>query len=181
MRASHGFTLIELIVGLVVFSVVMVIVSDVLITQSTRSVDPVVQTRASMLSQSMLDEIMTKKFDHHASGSVTPLRCNENVACTGAGALGPEPGERRATFDDVDDYHGYAVIADGRGEPITENGNDMYRGFALRVTVFYDDNMDGVNDYPAGGNQSGRIKLISTFVTTPTDDTLVFTAYRWNY
>lgn len=181
MRASRGFTLIELVVGLVVFSAVMVIVSDVLVTQSERSVDPVVQTRASELSQAMLNEIMARKFDHHSSGDTPPLRCNERVACTPAGALGPEAGETRATFDDVDDYHGYAVIADGRGLPITENGEEMYRGFSLRVRVFYDDNLDGANDYPLGGSQTGNIKRISTFVTTPTDDTLVFTAYRWNY
>lgn len=181
MRASRGFTLIELVVGLVAFSVVMLIVSDVLVTQSSRSVDPVVQTRASELSQAMLNEIMAKKFDHQSAGNAPPLRCNERVACTAAGELGPESGETRATFDDVDDYHGYAAIADGRGLPITENEQDMYQGFSLRVVVFYDDNVDGTNDYPAGGSQTGNVKRISTYVTTPTDDTLVFTAYRWNY
>lgn len=181
MRAERGFTLIELVVGLVVFSTVMVIVTDVLVTQSERSVDPVVQTRAAELSQAMLNEIMAKQFDHNSMGNSHPLRCNETTACTGAGFLGPEAGESRASFNDVDDYHGYTVIANSQGQAIVDNGTPMYQGYSLQVSVFYDDNLDGINDYPGGGSISGNVKRISTQVTTPTNDTLTFTAYRWNY
>lgn len=183
MRANNGFTLIEVVAGMVVFSIVMVIVVNLVMGQATRSVDPIVQSRASHLAQSLLDEIMRTRFDENSGASAPGFRCNEASPCTPGSGLGPDSGETRSTFDDVDDFNGLNIsgshFRDSRGQAITAAGNVAFTGFALAVQVFYDDNLDGVRD--GGGAYTGNVKLISVTVTTPLDEPLTFTTHRWNH
>ncbi|WP_414829395.1 type IV pilus modification PilV family protein [Alteromonas sp. H39] len=186
MRANRGFTLIELVVGMVIFSIVMLIVVNLMSAQSARSVDPVLQSRASELGQSIISEIMSKAFDERSSRTGNALRCNELTPCTASGNLGPDNTEVRGTFNDVDDYHG--LIASGEtiqsslGQNIVSPDGAMYQGFRVAVQVFYDDNLDGINDDIAGSaTVVGNVKLLRVTVTTPLDEDIVFTAHRWNF
>lgn len=186
MRANRGFTLIELVVGMVVFSIVMLIVFNVISVQSARSVDPVLQSRASELGQSIISEVMSKAFDEQSSRTGNDLRCNEGTPCTISGSLGPDNAEVRGTFNDVDDYHGLVAsgetIQSSLGQNIVSPDGAMYRGFRIAIQVFYDDNLDGINDDIAGsGNVVGNVKLIQVTVITPLDEDIVFTAHRWNF
>ncbi|MCU7554688.1 prepilin-type N-terminal cleavage/methylation domain-containing protein [Alteromonas sp. ASW11-19] len=183
MRADRGFTLIELVAGMVVFSIVIVIVVNLVMSQASRSVDPVVQSRASHLAESLLQEIMRTRFDENSAASAPGSRCNEATPCTPSSGLGPDSGETRSNFDDVDDFHGLSVsgssIQDSRGQAVSAGGNAAFAGFAVAVQVFYDDNLDGVRD--GSGAYTGNVKLVSVTVTTPLNEAISFTAHRWNH
>lgn len=186
MRAERGFTLIELVVGMVVFSIVMLIVINMISAQSARSVDPVLQSRASELGESVMSEVMSKSFDEQSSRTGSSLRCNEVTPCTASGSLGPDNSEGRGNYNDVDDYHGLnasgETIQSSLGQEINSAEGPMYQGFGIAIAVFYDDNLDGVNDDVAGnGAVVGNVKLVQITVTTPLDEDVVFTAHRWNF
>lgn len=188
MRAERGFSLLEVVVGMVVFSIVMVIVTQLVSVQARRSIDPVVQVRAAELGQSLMEEILTKAFDEASTRSGGFSRCNETLPCTVSGQLGPDPGESRSNFNDVDDYQGLSVIADSLGVALQSAERDLYQGYSVDVQVFYDDDQNGINDDDANGDGvndtgtfTGNVKLVRVTVTTPQAEDLVFSALRWNY
>ena len=190
--AQRGFTLIELIIGMVVFAVALTLVTTLIFPQAGRSVDPIMQVRATELAATLLREIAAKSYDENGIGSI---RCNDDLnddgdfddngesSCTAAGNLGPDAGESRdataSNFDDVDDYHGLTQsagqIRNSLGEVLQVAGQNLYQGFSYTVGVVYDGNTDGVAD------NDQRTKLISIKVTTPGQETLVFSTYRSNY
>lgn len=178
--SANGFTLIELVVGMVVFSVVMLIVINLVATQSRRSIDPIWQVRATELASSMTSEIMSKAFDEVSTALTGNQRCNEGGStCTASANLGPD-GESRDEFDDVDDYHGLneasGNILNTLGTPMLVDGEPLYKGFSASVSVFYDNNLDGVDD-----GVVGNAKLIVITVTTPDNEAIRFSRYRWNF
>ncbi|WP_416307204.1 type IV pilus modification PilV family protein [Neptunicella sp. SCSIO 80796] len=170
---QYGFNLIELIIGIVVFSIALMIILSLIVPQSARSIDPIYQVRATELAQSMLNEITAKAFDENSDKAGGLLRCGETGAtnCTVPADLGAE-GEDRRQFDDVDDYNGLSVLADSMGNPLS----NLYVGFAVQVRVFYDADMDGIDD-----NAIGNSKLIQVTVITPNNEDIVFTTFRANY
>lgn len=195
-KYAHGYTLIELVVGIIAFSAVMAIVTDLLIPQASRSIDPIYQVRATELAQSLFNEMTGKLFDENSDRSGGRIRCNEDLdaddavdntaigerVCTVPASLGPDAGEvSRDLYDDIDDYHGllYTQGSDFRnslGELLILNGQNLYEGFQLSVAVVYDVNQDGSEDAV-----SGNIKRIDVIVTTPNGDQLPFSAFKHNY
>jgi len=181
-QQHQGFTLIEMIIGIVVFSIAMVMVVSVILPRGEKSVDPIYQVRAAKLATTLLNEISSKAFDHNSNLSQGRFRCNENDddgnvvnVCTDANALGPEIGETAITFNDVDDYHLFQ-----NSESVldtTTSYSDLYNGYSFIVNVIYDDNYDGVSD----PNTNFSAKLITVTVTMPNNETLNFATYRSNY
>ena len=209
LSSNRGFTLIELVIGIVAFAIVITLVTGLILPQASRSIDPIFQVRATELAQGLLSEINAKAFDEASSQSIGGnVRCNENIPvvdpitrvvtppdtvlddpgefpCTQSGALGPD-GEVRASFDDVDDFNGLAVsgagIVNSLGEGISLGALNLYEGFQVQVSVFYDSNFDGINDDAGNtGTVSGNVKFIGVLVTTPNNDTLQFSSYRTNF
>ncbi|MFT4939346.1 MAG: MSHA pilin protein MshD [Paraglaciecola sp.] len=185
-QQNRGFTLIELVVGIVVFAVALSLFISLLVPQAIKSIDPIYQVRATELAQSLLNEISSKSFDENSSRSGDLLRCNEVDAppCTANGDLGPDllgtEFEIRADFNDVDDYHNLSEedgeILNSLGETITINSIGLYQGFQANVSVIYDDDVDGIDDGVIGNR-----KLIVVSIVTPNDEALVFSTYRNNY
>lgn len=189
---QQGFTLIEMIVGIVVFAVALTLVTTLIFPQAGRSVDPIMQVRATELAATLMREITSKPFDERGDGSI---RCNDDLnndgdfedsgesTCTTAAALGPDPGEFRnetaTDYDDVDDYNILSAsggeIRNSLGEPLQLSGQNIYEGFSYSVSVTYDGNFDGIPD----NIQSA--KLIRIDITTPGGETLEFATYRSNY
>lgn len=160
-------TLIELVISIVVIAVAL---TGVLIafTQTVRhSADPMVTEQALAIAQSYLEEIMLQPFSEPPN---TTAPCNP-------GALGPQPGETRATFDDVGDYNG---LVDS--PPRDQFGNPMSAGsslidlshYTVRVTVA----CAGLNGIPA--TQSERITVTVTNTTVP-GVPITLSAYRTAY
>ncbi|MDB5172346.1 MAG: methylation site containing protein [Phycisphaerales bacterium] len=89
--ARRGFTLIESTIALVVVSVMMVAAMSVA-GQSARSrTVQQEQVRGEALARQLLSEIMQEPYQQ--SGVTTTV-------------LGPEAGETRSTYNDVDDFNG---------------------------------------------------------------------------
>ncbi|MFT4993406.1 MAG: MSHA pilin protein MshD [Paraglaciecola sp.] len=181
-QLSRGFTLIELVMGIVVFSVALALFSSLLVPQAIKSAEPIYQVRATELAQSLMNEITGKPFDENSSRDGRLSRCNEagEPTCTASTELGPEAGESRADYNDVDDYHGLSEadgdILNSMGEGITIASIGLYVGFQANVRVLYDDDVNGLDDGVIG-NQ----KLIIVSIVTPNGEVLVFSTYRHNY
>jgi MSHA pilin protein MshD len=90
--ARRGFTLVEATISLVVVSVMMVAAMSVA-GQSARSrTVQQEQVRGEALARQLLSEIMQEPYQQ--SGATTTV-------------LGPEAGETRSTYNDVDDFNGW--------------------------------------------------------------------------
>ncbi|WP_432460151.1 type IV pilus modification PilV family protein [Agarivorans sp. QJM3NY_25] len=170
----RGFTLIELVVGMVVMAIALVVISSFMAPLARRSIDPVYQIRAAELGSSLMNEILTKSFDQrsdHTGGGL--WRCGEASAptasqiCTTRANYGPD-GESRAQYNDVDDYvtdGRYITIDDSLGVDLA----DVYRHYSYRVAI---------DSSEHGQNQAKRIDL---WVRAPNSVDYAFSAYRWNY
>ena len=202
-KANQGFTLVELIIGIVLFSVALVTVVSVIMPQTRKAIDPIWQVRSVTLAQSILTEISSKAFDEASITSSGRKACNDSVACSASGSLGadvgesrntlgPDLGETRSTFDDIDDYNGLRLIGgditNSSDASLTALTTDLFLGFEAQITVFYDDNQDGINDDDIdqdgtldSGNVVGNRKLIKVSVFTPDGEEIPFASYRSNF
>jgi MSHA pilin protein MshD len=175
---ASGFTLIELVIGIVVFSIALTLFTSLIVPQAIRSVDPIFQVRAAELGQSLINEITSKSFDEKSDRTGGATICD--ATCIGSINLGPDSGESRANFDDVDDYNGLNVsdgnIKNSLNETTILNGSNLYQGFRLKVSVVYDAAMDGTADTVVGNT-----KLVTVTVTTPNDEDIIFSSFRSNY
>lgn len=86
--ASWGFTLIEMLVAIVIIGVALAGVLSVFQVTTKASADPVEPKQALLIAESLLEEIMTKRY-------APPPENNY------------DQGIDRAQFDDVGDYNGY--------------------------------------------------------------------------
>ena len=174
MGKQSGISLIEMVVGMVVFAIAMVVILSFLLPQARQSLEPMYQIRATELAQSMLNEITAKAFDENSDRAGGFVRCSQGSAasCTSPTALGPDSGEGRNQFDDVDDYHGLTQLADSRNNSLA----GIYQGYQLQVSVFYDEDLNGLAD-----NSIGNAKLIRVDVQTPSNEVISFATYRSNY
>lgn len=72
-----GFTLVELVVGIVVMAVAFTIITTLLVTQSRDSIDPLYQMRAADLAQGVLNEITGRSYDENSDHNGGVYRCGE--------------------------------------------------------------------------------------------------------
>ncbi len=174
----HGFTLIEVIFGIVLMSIVLTIVTGLLAPQARQSADPIIQVKANEIGQAMMNEILGRSFDENSRRSPPFIRCGETgfSGCTTPANLGDD-GETRAGYDDVDDFIGNYATADLQNS-LGQNLQNDYLGFSLSVNVVYDDDVNGVADTTGNFN---RLKLVTIEVTAPTGDVYGFAAYKGNY
>jgi MSHA pilin protein MshD len=192
LKTQRGFTLIELVVGIVIFAVALVLVVSFLQPQVKKGIDPIWQVRAASLGQSLSNEILAKAFDQNSNQVGGLVRCNEGTACTTSGNLGAESGEARDSYNDVDDYNGLSVSGSGilnsLGLTTNVNGINIYEGFQAQVSVFYDQNLDGINDDDLdqlGNLDTGTLtadrKLITVVITTPGGERITMTSVKGNF
>lgn len=75
-KTQSGFTLIEIIVGIVVLAIALVVITGALGPLYKRSADPWHQVRAAELGHSLLNEIMARSFDENSDRAGSEFRCN---------------------------------------------------------------------------------------------------------
>ena len=115
-KPQHGVTLIELVIFISITAIALVSVLSIYLTSARHSADPMLRIRSIELGQSVLEEILLKRFDDNTPNGGGCVRFAANSRCTSASnatststaLFMPEAGETRATFDDVDDYHNLA-------------------------------------------------------------------------
>lgn len=202
-----AFTLIEMVIGITVLAVSLAISTSVMAPQMEKSVEPVFQVKATELANGLIEEMAGKLFDENSESVTGVVRCGENgvictliPSCTGGGQLTSASEERnqsvvndysinvRSNFDDIDDYHcmvaNGATIFRGTGASL----GTSYSGYTLSVQVGYDADMNGVTELRTLSELNSAtttalysIKLITVTVTTPTDESIVFSTYRFNF
>lgn len=172
---QRGFTLIEIIIGIVVLSISIVLLTILVFPQAQRSAEPLLQQRAAALGQAFIDEIGGKSFDENSDRQGGLVRCGEaTTTCTAPANLGPD-GETRETFDDVDDYHQLQLTVPSLEDALGDNIATRYVGFTYAIDVCYSDN--------TGLCQATitAFKRIQVTVTTSFGQNFVFTSLRGNY
>ncbi|MFT5296127.1 MAG: MSHA pilin protein MshD [Colwellia sp.] len=178
---QSGFTLIEIIVGIVVLSISYALLTSLIYPLASQSAAQIHQIRAAELGQSMVNEILGKAFDENSDMSGGEERCGEVSAdlCTTSANLGADGSEERGDYNDVDDYNTINFTDD---EILNSQGNsisDVYVGFSMNVEVFYDSDYSG--EYDAGIDDEKTAKLIKVTVRSPQDDDYIFSVYRVNF
>ena len=177
-KTSHkGFTLVELVVGMVVISIAFVMLSTMLFPQAERAADTLHRVRSAELAHSILNEIWGKRYDQNtnanggvpACGAVAKplLGLPAGVACTAEDDLGPDATEGRNDFNDVDDYLGLSITSNMLNS--SETYASRYINYALEVRVEY-------NNLPSLDS-----KLVTINVTTPSGEVITYNAIRRNY
>lgn len=174
-QRQRGVTLIELVVGMLVLGIAVTLITASLLPLALRSTDPWHQVRAAELGQSLMNEILAKAFDEQSDRAGGRQRCGESGAppCTPAANLGPDGGESRTGYDDVDDYQGLDVRGDAITNILDQALLDQYRQYRVQVQVSYDG--------AALGLANGEAKRIDVTVTPPDGSAIRFAAYRGNW
>lgn len=194
--AQQGLTLVELIVTIVVLAIALVLITQMLGGGLSRSADTLIELRTATLAKAYIDEILGKRFDENsANNGVPPCRAPDgpggvpaNRECTVFASFGPDSGETRSRFDDVDDY---TNIDEGEGpgvlNPLQDaegNTRTGYEGFRVVIDVRYID----IADEESGLGQNNELddeydaKLITVTVShalLPTP--FVYSAYKSNF
>ena len=199
LNRQSGFNLVEMVIGIVTFAIALTVITAVVAPQINRSVDPIYQVRATELAQSMFNEILAKYYDQKSDANGGRIRCDEDLNGDGddqdssegerscSEVLGPETGETRALFNDIDDYNGYeetATLLNSMGQDLVlDNGEHIYANYKVAVAVTYDDDQDGVaneDELPAHP-LTGNIKRILVTITMPNGEEVSFSSYKHNY
>jgi len=160
-RLGAGFTLIELVVGIVVFTISLSIILTLIVPQAAQTAEPLRQVKAAKLGQSLMYEVLSRSYDENSDRSPPFQTCTEKGNCSTS--LGAEEGSRNE-FDDVDDYNGL-VVNDAGG---------IYAGYGYTIDVEYDSSVDALSS----ANSYKRIDIV---VIAPNNQNYAFSAYRGSY
>ena len=172
-KASKGFTLIELIVGIVVLSISFSLLITLILPLSEKSAEQLHQVRAAELGQSMMNEILARAFDEESDMAGGLIRCGESTTlCTSASNLGADSGEdTRVLFNDVDDYIDFDFSNETNA--LGESFSSLYPGFSVNVAVCY-------SNFATCSKTIELAKRIKVTITTPQKFNFVFAFYKAN-
>ena len=164
-KHCDGFTLVELVVGMVVMAIALTLLSVTFFSSRGRAIDPMMQARAAEFGQALMEEILSKRFDENSPiGGQPPCTIN----CTTEANFGADGAETRKTFNDVDDYNKYCdkqyPLEDIEGNPVAAFDDR----FTMRVCVTYAPGLTNnlkrieINMYPPGvGGTQSPITLVA--------------------
>ncbi len=163
MMIQKGFTLIELIAFMVVMGIVIVAVGTAFQHSIVRMQDPLIKHQLLSMAQSSLDETLSRRFNENTpTGGVPACGVMLNTVLIPCASAGLDAGESIMdinSLDDVDDFHGFQDI------PAT--------GFSRSIQV-----VSAGEDF---GMNSNDAKFISVTVTSPNDQTITLSVYRFNF
>ncbi|MEL3925153.1 prepilin-type N-terminal cleavage/methylation domain-containing protein [Aeromonas enteropelogenes] len=182
---ERGFTLIELIVGIVLLAVALTGILGLLINQAPRAVDPVQQVRSAQLAQRLAGEILQKSFDEQSDHNGGRYRCGETVtgvtipACSTS--YGPDGEPAPYAYNDVDDFDTAGNWVDANRFTQTSAGvsGDEYPNYQVKIAVSGVDFSDG--SFQSCSEPCSVGKRIELQVRLPDRSVLDFSLYRGNY
>ncbi|MCC5855849.1 MAG: prepilin-type N-terminal cleavage/methylation domain-containing protein [Idiomarina sp.] len=180
-RTAQGFTLVEIIIGIVILGIALTFLSTLLFPQAQRGAEPVLQMRAAELGIALMSEITSQSFDENSDHSGGALRCDEDdaPACTPFALFGPDGSETRGTFNDVDDYHRLEESFPNLSNALGESLASRYPGFSYSIDVCYSDAQGACipGDTPA----ERLFKRIEITIVTPQGQPFSFSSLRGNF
>lgn len=156
---SHGFTLVELIVFIVIVGVALAGVLSVLSITTKSSADPIQPKQATLVAEAMMEEILAKDY----CDPDTFVRTASPSPC---GAHTTEA--TRDLYDDVLDYNGYSSTGarslDNLGTPVV--GLENYN---VAVVVSAETTIQGAAGRPV------------TVTVSVGGNSYALSSYRFNY
>ena len=156
IKKVRGFTLIEIIIGIVVLSIALTGGLSLLISQVDAYRDPLIKEKSVQIAKRVVHEIQIRAYDEKSDIGGGIFRCSETVGgislgvCSAEAEYGTDPGELMLdTLDDVDDFD-TAKLCLKLSESYSCSDNNY-----LPVVYFFSDAADKVtqkkyNDYYAG-------------------------------
>ncbi len=182
---QSGFTLIEMIITIVILGFSSLILLP-FFSSIGHSPDPLVRTRAVDLGQSLMDEIIAKRWDNNTPNGGGPLKTLESNRVPGApdatlaASLGVDTGETsREEFNDIDDFNGYSETSG----TFHDHDNNIFTltGYQRSVQVKYiDSTLSSIDNSTSGLTSTSDSKLIVVTVTSSTNELFYFTSVRCN-
>lgn len=143
---AAGVTLVELVLAIVILGLVVPILLALGSSVAFRFYQAEVRARAAQLAHRLESTVISRRFDELLQKS----------GGSWSATLGPESGEISASYDDVDDFHGFSETLTGG-----------LAGYTLSVSVTYAAT-DMVNRVIAASGSAGNdYKLITVRVVGP--------------
>ncbi len=173
---ARGLSLVEVVVFIVVVSIGIAGIAMLFSRLTVASVDPLVRKQAIAIAASLLEEIQLKGYTFCDPDDAN-VHVHPTPACTTLEATGPEAGETRYAdprFDNVNDYHGFAM-----------SGANI-RDVSGTVVPDLDDYSASVTIAAAGGDlpdvaDAADALRITVAVTGPAGVTVSLQGYRLRY
>lgn len=176
---DHGFTLVELVVGIVVLAVAMMIMNTMLISQSKDALEPLYRLRASQLGQSIMQNVLSRSYDENSDHNGGLYRCDETwqpantiqICSVALGLDGIEEESKHQNFNDVDDF----ITTDfepavSYGDVLGDDLLDQYSNYAVKIDVKTFSVSSGVT-----------AKKVTVTIRTPSNEQIGFSALKGNY
>ncbi len=200
-RFQKGFTLIESVIGIVVFGFSMLLLATTVFPMFAHSPNALFEGRASALGQAVMSKVSAAQFDNANDPSGTGRwRCGENADALRARGIAaprviptcsvtPVASSNADRLASVDDYIGCWGEAEKeckteyRGKlstligpnPIGNEATDFSQ-FVVEIGVSYDP-----NTFNAEPTNPQLFKRIDVVVRTPNHGEFDFSSYRSNY
>jgi len=191
LHYNSGFSLVELVVGIVVLAIALLAMTTMLISQSKDALEPIHRLRASQLGQSILQNILSRGYDQNSDHNGGVYRCGEiwgdsnlwydssshtwkvtgvPTIVTCSSNYGIDAGEvagEHQNFNDVDDFiENDFVSVVGYGNVLGDDFPSQVQNYSVKITV---------------QPNSSIFKEISVIIKTPTNEEIVFSALKGNY
>jgi MSHA pilin protein MshD len=210
-KQQPGFTLVELVIGIVVLAIALTIITGVLGPLYQRSTDPWHQVRAAELGHSFMNEIMARSFDENSDQAGSEFRCDASSVSTdatyepGAAPCSDEPvfttpalacANQVAVVNVCGSTPCWGPDSDDAGGRSGFDDVDDFHGFvgsgSSLLNVLGDDLADSYTNYKVcidvryagadlGDPNNRAAKRITVSVVTPSGEQIDFSAYRSNW
>ena len=194
-KINRGFTLIELVIGMVVLAIAMMVMNTFFLSQSKDALEPIYRLRASQLGQSLMQNILSRAYDQKSDHNGGRYRCGEIwqngslwydgnvwqttgvpliVACSTSygpdiAPAGSEVAGEHWNFNDVDDFITKDPVTHSFVFVPASNYVTGYNSYDVKIVV-------------AADNSSGVLmKRIDVTVRTPSNEEIDFSAFKGNY
>ncbi|CAM2781859.1 type IV pilus modification PilV family protein [Moritella viscosa] len=183
-RNQRGFTLIEIVVGMVVLAISLVIVTGIFLPQANNTVTPMYQIKATALGKRIMDQVLIRYYDETSTSSGGFIRCGEQNSdgvvlfpCSSdLGTDGSEVSSAPGNFNDVDDYNIYCGNSDP-GAALASFTNE-YPGYGLRICVSFAADKFNSN---LTSDVTDIAKRIRVTISMPNDEAIELTSFKGNY
>ena len=164
-RHTRGFSLIEAVATILVLGIALMAVVQTMSFAFRKQSDGLWQSRTVALAEAYLEEMSAKRYDEATSPGGIPACAPAATPCS---TVGPDAGETRVTYDDVDDYHG---LDESPPLDATGTARSGYDGFRVQITVAY---LDAAQVTALGLDDPSDAKRVEIRVTPPASSALAF-------